>query len=205
MGNKLGYWIKERMHTLFPSLGGNIETESNVKDSDNAQCNEEPLLDTFEERMAYYEEVQRRNPGFHINPHFTRPEFVRLGLPSGTMWEVVTPKETYYPKDDSMLPTIEQAKELLDNCDMQICTDGGSRCIKFESRHNGKILYLSSGVYSDEEPNRVCMTWLKTPVDGNPEWGYALVIGDNGVSFQTFPKSERLYIYLVKIRTSDIH
>lgn len=122
----------------------------------------------------------------------------------GTMWQDVHWRAACYPKDDSMLPTIEQAKELVDNCNIQIFTEDGARYVVVQSRRNGDKLSLDSGIYSSDEPVKVCMIWLKTPVENNPEWGYAMVIGDLGVSFQSFPKSEKLYTYLVKVRPTDI-
>lgn len=197
--DKIRQSLKKFLSAVFGIGDGSQgdRTGRNVKEG--VKENEELFLDTYEERMEYFERVRRKNPGIHINPHMNSPLFVRLGLPSGTMWEVAHPKAQRYPKDDTMLPTILQVKELLSQCTLKVDTDSVVLTAK-----NGHQLVLDADIFLGSDIGRGCAMWLRDPVADDPDWGNTVEISADRIVFRSEAKSERLYAYRVKIRQSDI-
>lgn len=104
------------------------------------------------------------------------PEYIDLGLPSGTLWKTCNESDTctyeravrYY---DGFLPTSGQFKELIDNCKW-VWMERGYKIIG----KNGNSIYLSAEFYKHGHHGAY---WSATKVDNN--CCYGLLFFENNI------------------------
>ena len=115
-------------------------------------------------------------------PDDNHPHMIDLGLPSGTKWACCnegasTPEEYggYYTfRKVSSAPTLDQIKELLDNCSYQWTTQNGVKGGKFTGPNGGSIFLPAAGNRLYGELYGVGIVgyyWSSTPYDATNAYG----------------------------------
>ena len=121
--------------------------------------------------------------------------WVDLGLPSGTLWATCnvganSPEEYggYYTFEEAQAynsPSLDQIKELLDNCSSVWTSQNGVNGLKFTGPNGGTIFLPAAGTIWDGELRYVGSGgyyWSSTPYDESIGCGFLFVSGDVSLS-----------------------
>ena len=126
---------------------------------------------------GYRDGYKDREEEIPVNLRVGKTEYIDLGLPSGTLWSADYEKEGKnrmflpYEKAHSLnIPTIEQLKELRDNCKWENMFESNSFTgVVFVGPNGNKIKFeisgrITAGGYTDA---RQVFFWLKDEKEGN--------------------------------------